>query len=123
MIILTKELRLEYDKILKVERPYTPFRKSTPYNANDIVYISHSYNSDNESNELETELYRINEVGYYLSGEDFAIPIYNVEQVKNNKIGRQMQTPYAIWLKSIVDRLLNNQQEHHKPIQLSIFDL
>lgn len=123
MIILTKELKREYDKILEVERPYTPFRKSTPYNVNDTVYISHSYNSDNESNELETELYRINEVGYYLSGEDFAVPIYNVEQVKNNKIGKQMQTPYAIWLKSIVDRLLNNQQEHHKPIQLSIFDL
>ena len=122
MIILTKELKREYDKILKVERPYTPFRKSTPYNANDIVYISHSYNSDNESNTLESELYRINEVGYYLSGEDFAIPIYDLEQVNNSKIYKQYQTPYAIWLKSIVDRLLNNKQEH-KLTQMSIFDL
>ena len=122
MIILTKELKSEYNKILKAERPYTPFKKSTPYNANDIVYISHSYNSDNESNELESELYRINEVGYYLSGEDFAIPIYDLEQVNNSKIYKQYQTPYAIWLKSIVDRLLNNKQEH-KLTQMSIFDL
>lgn len=123
MIILSKELKLKYDKILKAERPYTPFKKSTPYHVNDIVYISHSYNSNNESNELETDLYKIEQVGYYKSCEDFAIPIYNVEQVKNNKIGKQMQTPYCIWLKSIVDRLLNNRQEYHKPVQLSIFDL
>lgn len=106
----------EYKDRLKEIRSWKAFTKSSPYNVGDTVYHLKSCDFNKEIFTLQEEPYKIIELTYYISGNDFAIPIYLIENDKGERV--ETQTPYAIYLKEIVDKMFNKQE--HKAY--TIFD-
>ena len=105
---LSKEQELEYKKLLDKERPRKPFSKTSPYQVGEKVYLLKSYNCNTEVRTLDDYVCTIKEVGYLTSGFDFYILRYLVE-TKDDV--REEQTPYAIYSKEILDRVLGTQEE------------
>lgn len=114
---LSREQDLEYKRLLDIERPCKPFTKESPYQVGEQVYLLKSYNCDSEIRTIDDEISTIKDIGYLCSGFDFYILRYLVETKTDI---REEQTPYAIYLKSILDKVLNQDKQEKK--RYTIFD-